>query len=455
MNAPTHITRNAPRSYWAVKGWAWLAVSVFYRRIETIDSENLNAHGPVIIAANHSNALADVAVILGKLAGLPRFLAAGSWWKVAPARLLFRLAGALPVHRRRDGGGADQNVSAFEACHAALADGAHIAIFPEGETHLEPKLLPLKTGAARIALGAAHDAEVKGITIVPVGLVYEDRGRFRSHVALQVGEPIHVDEWTDRYHVDPTAAVRDATKLLTARLAAVSVNHDSSEEATVIERAAAFTIHAGGECEGDAQFGRRNAMRHALASSIARCGGAASAEYRELAAAVQAHIGDLERLGMEHADVAGSLTPSVDRRNLRIELAMLTPLAALGALHNAPVALGAKFLSRRVKHEVWQATTKGIGATLLCPVVWAFDFALLNHRFGRRRALGITVAGAFGGLAWIAWHERWTQSRALTSLGRNAEEALSAARQSREVVREQVTALVGTPAPAPAASRAT
>jgi 1-acyl-sn-glycerol-3-phosphate acyltransferase len=455
MNAPTHINRDAPRSYWAVKGWAWLAVSVFYKRIEIIGSENLDAHGPVIIAANHSNALADVAVILGKLPGLPRFLAAGSWWKVAPARLLFRMAGALPVHRRRDGGGADQNVSAFEACHAALADGAHIVIFPEGETHLEPKLLPLKTGAARIALGAAHDARVKGITIVPVGLVYEDRGRFRSHVALQVGQPIHVDEWTDRYHVDPTAAVRDATELLTARLAAVSVNHDSSDDATVIERAAAFTIYAGGDGEGDAQFGRRNAMRHALASAIARTGGPASPEYRTLAAAVHAHIRDLERLGMGHADAAGGLMPSADRRNLRIELAMLTPLAALGAVHNAPVALGVKLMSRRVKHEVWQATTKGIGATLLCPVVWAFDFALLNRRFGRRRALGITVVGAFGGLAWIAWHERWTRSRTRTWLERNTDEALGTARQSREAVREQVTALVGAPASSRAASRAT
>ena len=127
-------------------------------------------------------------------------------------------------------------------------------------------------------------------------------------------------------------------------------------------------------------------MRHALASAIARTGGPASPEYGKLAAAVQAHIRDLERLGMEDADVAGGLMPSVDRGNLRIELAMLTPLAALGAVHNAPVALGAKFLSRRVKNEVWQATTKGISATLLCPVVWAFDFALLNRRVGDANA---------------------------------------------------------------------
>jgi 1-acyl-sn-glycerol-3-phosphate acyltransferase len=351
VSAPTKIARSAPRSYWGVKGWAWLAVSVFFRRIEVIDSERLSTHGPAIIAVNHSNALADAGVILGKLPGLPRFLAAGSWWKVAPARLLLRLAGAVPVYRRRDGG-VDQNISSFAACHAALAEGAHIAIFPEGETHLEPKLLPLKTGAARIALGAAHEARVKGITIVPVGLVYEDRGRFRSHVALHVGEPIQVDEWTDDYGADAAAAVRDVTQLLTERLRAVSINCESSDEATLIDRAAAFAVDASSGTSGDVQFARRSAVRQVLAASLARSDGARSPDYRDLSAVVQAHMRDLERLNMKNAGGPTCLTSSVDRRRLRTELAMLTPLAALGAVYNAPVVLGVRLLSDRVKHEV-------------------------------------------------------------------------------------------------------
>ena len=60
-------------------------------------------------------------------------------------------------------------------------------------------MIPLKTGAARIALGAAADDHVRGITIVPIGLVYDDKGRFRSQAAIHVGPPIEVDAWVDRY----------------------------------------------------------------------------------------------------------------------------------------------------------------------------------------------------------------------------------------------------------------
>ena len=165
-----------PLSYRALQAWARTAIHVVYRRTEVTGASNVPNHRPAILAANHGNALADIAIIVAKMPRFPQFLAAASWWKSPPARVLFKLGGVVPIHRRRDGIDTSENVSTFEACHAALADGAHIAIFPEGEMHTEPALLPLKTGAARIALGAAADAGVRGVVLVPVGLVYEDRG---------------------------------------------------------------------------------------------------------------------------------------------------------------------------------------------------------------------------------------------------------------------------------------
>ena len=108
----------------------------------------------------------------------------------------------MPIYRRRDGADTADNESMFEACHEVLAEGAHLLIFPEGEVHREPAMLPLKTGAARIALGAAADAGARGITIVPVGMVYDDKGRFRSQAAIHVGKPIEVDDWVERYRAD-------------------------------------------------------------------------------------------------------------------------------------------------------------------------------------------------------------------------------------------------------------
>jgi 1-acyl-sn-glycerol-3-phosphate acyltransferase len=166
-----------------------MADAVFYRRTDVTGRTRIALDRPTILAANHGNALADVAVIVAKVPKFPRFLAAATWWKSRPARALFRLGGVVPIHRRRDGE-SEQNVSTFAACYEELARGAHVCIFPEGEMHLEPSLLPLRTGAARIALSAAADERITGLAIVAVGLVYEDRGRFRSDAEIHFGEPI-------------------------------------------------------------------------------------------------------------------------------------------------------------------------------------------------------------------------------------------------------------------------
>ena len=54
----------------ALRLWARAAVSVFYRRVNIDGREHLPAGGPTLFAANHSNALADVAVIVAKIARL-------------------------------------------------------------------------------------------------------------------------------------------------------------------------------------------------------------------------------------------------------------------------------------------------------------------------------------------------------------------------------------------------
>ena len=127
----------------------------------------------------------------------------------------------------------------------------------------EPALLPLKTGAARIALGAAADAGIEGVVVVPVGLVYEEMGKFGRDVELQFGEPIEIDEWIDSYRTDHAKAVRGVTDLIADRLAQITMNHGSAEEAVVIDRAAALVLADGGVDSGAAEFVRRNELRHA------------------------------------------------------------------------------------------------------------------------------------------------------------------------------------------------
>jgi 1-acyl-sn-glycerol-3-phosphate acyltransferase len=119
--------KRVPFSYRAIQRWAKVAVSIVYRRVHVTAMSKLPENRPVILTANHSAALADVAIMIKEIPEYPHFLAAASWWKSPPARMLFNAGGVVPIHRRRDGEGVKENLSAFEACNTTLATGARIA----------------------------------------------------------------------------------------------------------------------------------------------------------------------------------------------------------------------------------------------------------------------------------------------------------------------------------------
>ena len=430
---------------------AWLLTAVFYRRVDVTGASRLPTGRPAVIASNHSNGLADPIAIVGRLGILPRFLAASSLWKYPPARLLFRLTGVVPLHRRSDGD-EQNNSEAFAATTAVLGAKEQIAIFPEGHVHREPRVVPLKTGAARIALIAAAEG-VRDVSIVPVGLVYADKGRFRSQAAIHVGKPINVDEWVDRYRSDAANTVRAVTEILSDRLHDITLNHATWREAMVIDRAAAIAI------EGDEDlipyehpFADRSALHRALAAVIENRGGESSEEFRELERSVQTHLADLAVLGVTSPHAVPRLYPARLRfrlARLGVVSALLAPVALVGVVLDGPVVLLARIAGDRVDHPAWKATAKGLVGFVFFPIVWTYESYRTYKRFGGKAAAAMAAAGPLSGLAWIAWRTRWVRfghTRASLTWFREPTEALTAARHSRERVVDQVRAIVGEPA---------
>ncbi len=101
-----------------------------------------------------------------------------------------------------------ENEITFDRCRALLAERGWLALFPEGTSHSDPQLRPLKTGAARIALSVeAADGFAGGLRVLPVGLLYLDKGTFRSRVAVVLGEPFTLAEYAEAY-APPTSEGR-------------------------------------------------------------------------------------------------------------------------------------------------------------------------------------------------------------------------------------------------------
>lgn len=216
-------------------GFLKLVTRVFFRSVEVSGRENIPLDGPVIFVGNHPNSLLDPVMVTTTCPRAVRFAAKDVLFH-GPLRPFLWLLGSVPVKRRQDAvaGAAEDapaqgaparvdNSAAFDALFAILGQGEAFGIFPEGISHTRPELAPLKTGAARIALGAV----AKGIPvqIVPVGLSYRRRDRMRSRVLVQFGAPVVVDDaLLERAKTDAVTAARELTSMITLALRAQTIN---------------------------------------------------------------------------------------------------------------------------------------------------------------------------------------------------------------------------------------
>jgi glycerol-3-phosphate O-acyltransferase/dihydroxyacetone phosphate acyltransferase len=80
----------------------------------------------------------------------------------------------------------------FEAVYHGLEAGGCIGIFPEGGSHDRPSLLPLKAGAAIIALETLARSPDCGLSIIPCGMNYFHPHKFRSRAVVEFGPPVQV-----------------------------------------------------------------------------------------------------------------------------------------------------------------------------------------------------------------------------------------------------------------------
>lgn len=202
-----------------------LVARTFYKRIEVVGLENVPANGAVILAGNHPNALIDGLLLMCHAGRTPvHFLGNAKLWRIPLLARLLDALGAVPVMRREDHGPNADNRQAFDRVDDVLARGGCVAIFPEGISHTDSQLSRLKTGTARMALRAAARREAE-VAIVPFGLTYLERHRFRSQVLLHFGTPMHMDERRlAAYANDKVGAVRLLTEKLRERLARVTLN---------------------------------------------------------------------------------------------------------------------------------------------------------------------------------------------------------------------------------------
>jgi 1-acyl-sn-glycerol-3-phosphate acyltransferase len=203
--------------YSGLRWVAGIALHWFYRDIRIVGADRIPQSGPLLIAVNHQNALVD-SLIVGWLMPLRVTMTAKATLSENPfISQLFRMMHVVPLRRMSDelrNGSVlpfdrSRNAGAFREILDVLHRDGAVLIFPEGKSHNETGLEPLKTGLARLALQARDETRLSGLRILPVCLVFEDKGVPGTAVSVYIAESIEMDSWPGGDRLNLTAEIAD------------------------------------------------------------------------------------------------------------------------------------------------------------------------------------------------------------------------------------------------------
>ncbi|HEX4955078.1 MAG TPA: lysophospholipid acyltransferase family protein [Thermoanaerobaculia bacterium] len=426
-------------------------VSIFFRRVEIVGEGRLPRQGPVIVVANHVNSLVDPLLLITASPRPLRFLAKSTLFDNPLLRPLLKLAAVIPVFRRMDTGvDTAKNLETFARCHELLEAGGVIALFPEGISHNEPALAPLKTGAARIALEAEGRFGPLGVRIVPVGLTFDAKGEFRSRALVEVGEPIDPSPELEQARTDQVAAVRALTARIERGLAAVTLNYSSWREAALIGQAADVFARPALEVPGRRSLAEDFDLQRALIEGYLGLANRHPEAVREAADAVARYGRLLKAARLRDDQVASSYSVPSVARYLARKLAVLLPLAPfalVGAvLSYLPYRLAGVCSRWLGRQPDLAATYKLFPSLVLFPLTWGLEAWAAARWLGPGWALVTLVAVPLLGRLALAFEDRrrslFRETRAYLLLATREGAARELAAR-REAARQAVERLAG------------
>lgn len=366
--------------------FARMIANTFFRRIDVVGMENVPADGPLIFAGNHPNALMDGFLLNATCGRWPlHFMASDKLWKYRLLGKLLDATGAVPVARRDDYDGDVDNSNAFERLFKVLEGGDCMGIFPEGISHVESQLTQLKTGTARIALSVTARGNT-AVKIIPCGLNYIHRHRFRSQVLIEFGEPIDIsDNWVEEFQQDEQATVRKLTEVLATALSDVTLNAPDWRTLRFIQTARRLYKPATAELTpGEyVELSRRFVDGYLQAES--------DPELLKFRDEVEDYQSRLDLLGLKDYQLRQPINTGRTLRKLvgrSFKMLVLLPLAIPGAILHLPVGWIAATVGEHFSYEQDDIATLKVFATIsLLPILYLLTATIVGMSFGVSWAL--------------------------------------------------------------------
>ncbi|CAG8553154.1 3909_t:CDS:2 [Ambispora leptoticha] len=219
----------------------------FFRDIKVVGQENVPKEGPIIACSTHSNMIVDAAVLAATFPHKRRlhFWAKNSLFANKHFRAILTDSGVVPVDRTTK-----NNQGLFSATIDVLKLGEVVAVFPEGTSHSESRLLRLRDGASwhikseQLNGIAPDDDSVNDdtsksqeknynqkssqspskVVIVPAGITYVQKTKYRSLVISSYGPPIDVEPYLEDFERDDRTTVKRLTQHIEKEIEKLTIN---------------------------------------------------------------------------------------------------------------------------------------------------------------------------------------------------------------------------------------
>ena len=181
--------------YESVKLFLKISLEFYAKKIKVIGKENIPKKGAVLFAINHPNALMDPLFVTSNSSRENHFLVRADVFSKPLVKKILASLNLMPIYRIRDGRKQlSNNEEVFEKCFNILKNEETLMIFPQGGHCRDRTIQPLSKGFTRIVFGALESNPNLEITVIPVGVTYQNSSQYPSKVCVNFGNVINSRE---------------------------------------------------------------------------------------------------------------------------------------------------------------------------------------------------------------------------------------------------------------------
>jgi 1-acyl-sn-glycerol-3-phosphate acyltransferase len=363
--------------------YSWLKnyVIFFLRRFYKSSirgKEKIITHQPLIVVANHQNALMDALVILSLKDYQPVFMARSDIFANRKVARLLRFFKMLPIYRIRDG--YDQlsnNRQVFSQAFGVLNNNNPLAIFPEGNHDVRFRLRSMKKGVAHISFSFRHDDTVKReIKILPIGLNYSDLHQPGSKLFINVGNMISLSDFDHDYEENPAKASHALLRKISDELKQLILHIDDEAHyntSYVTVQLYGFFTHDQGKNHEDIFTDQKEIIEQIRHLQQHDAGG-----FAELQQAIASTEELLKKQDLALSDVVLVKYNNFLRKSILVGLIFYSPLYLLSVLQNLIPTLVLNKLRGKIKDPQFSSSTLLVGSIFIYPIFYLLQTLLFS-----------------------------------------------------------------------------